>query len=107
MIGVNKAGGTVDMGMLEFAIREDLNIRSPRAMCVMRPLKITLTNYPADKTETLVLPVHPQKSGHGQPRSDLEPNPVYSNRPKILPWKRRVNGSVWRRIRPCACAVVM
>ncbi|MEH6355577.1 MAG: glutamine--tRNA ligase/YqeY domain fusion protein [Marinobacter sp.] len=65
MIGVNKAGGTVDMGMLEFAIREDLNIRSPRAMCVMRPLKVTLTNYPADKTETLVLPVHPQNPDMG------------------------------------------
>ena len=66
MIGVNKAGGTVDMGMLEFAIREDLNTRSPRAMCVMRPLKVTLTNYPADKTETLVLPVHPQNQDMGQ-----------------------------------------
>jgi glutaminyl-tRNA synthetase len=65
MIGVNKAGGTVDVGMLEFAIREDLNIRSPRAMCVMRPLKVTLTNYPADKTETLVLPVHPQNPDMG------------------------------------------
>lgn len=66
MIGVNKAGGTVDMGMLEFAIREDLNTRAPRAMCVMRPLKVTLTNYPAGKTETLVLPVHPQNPGMGQ-----------------------------------------
>lgn len=66
MIGVNKAGGTVDMGMLEFAIREDLNTRAPRAMCVMRPLKVTLTNYPADKTETLVLPVHPQNPDMGQ-----------------------------------------
>lgn len=66
MIGVNKAGGTVDMGMLEFAIREDLNTRAPRAMCVMRPLKVTLTNYPSDKTETLELPVHPQNPDMGQ-----------------------------------------
>ncbi|HKK55553.1 glutamine--tRNA ligase/YqeY domain fusion protein [Marinobacter sp.] len=66
MIGVNKAGGTVDMGMLEHAIREDLNIRAPRAMCVMRPLKVTLTNYPADRTETLVLPVHPQNPDMGE-----------------------------------------
>src|SRR5699024_1183154 len=54
------------MGMLEFAIREDLNTRAPRAMCVMRPLKVTLTNYPADKTETLELPVHPQNPDMGQ-----------------------------------------
>jgi glutaminyl-tRNA synthetase len=65
MIGVNKAGGTVDVGMLEYAIREDLNARAPRAMCVMRPLKVTLTNYPADKTETLTLPVHPQNPDMG------------------------------------------
>ena len=65
MIGVNKAGGTVDMGMLEFAIREDLNARAPRAMCVMRPLKVTLTNYPEGQTETLTLPVHPQNEEMG------------------------------------------
>ncbi len=66
MIGVNKAGGTVDVGMLEHAIREDLNTRAPRAMCVMRPLKVTLTNYPADKSETLTLPVHPQNPDMGE-----------------------------------------
>ena len=66
MIGVNKAGGTVDVGMLEYAIREDLNDRAPRAMCVMRPLKVTLTNYPADQVETLTLPVHPQKPEMGE-----------------------------------------
>jgi len=66
MIGVNKAGGTVDVGMLEYAIREDLNDRAPRAMCVMRPLKVTLTNYPANQVETLTLPVHPQKPEMGE-----------------------------------------
>ncbi|MGP4842731.1 glutamine--tRNA ligase/YqeY domain fusion protein [Marinobacter sp. 1Y8] len=60
MVGVSKAGGTVDVGMLEHAIREDLNSRAPRAMCVMRPLKVTLTNYPEGQAETLTLPVHPQ-----------------------------------------------
>ncbi|WP_166255594.1 glutamine--tRNA ligase/YqeY domain fusion protein [Marinobacter salicampi] len=65
MIGVNKAGGTVDMGMLEHAIREDLNIRAPRAMCVMRPLKVTLSNYPQNQSETLSLPVHPQNEAMG------------------------------------------
>ena len=65
MVGVNKAGGTVDVGMLEHAIREDLNTRAPRAMCVMRPLKVTLTNYPQDRTEILTLPVHPQNPDMG------------------------------------------
>ncbi len=65
MVGVNKAGGIVDMGMLEHAIREDLNTRAPRAMCVMRPLKVTLTNYPQDQSEILTLPVHPQNPEMG------------------------------------------
>jgi glutaminyl-tRNA synthetase len=52
--------------MLEHAIREDLNTRAPRAMCVMRPLKVTLTNYPAEQSETLTLPVHPQNPDMGE-----------------------------------------
>jgi Glutamyl- and glutaminyl-tRNA synthetases len=39
MIGVNRAGGVVDIGMLEFAIREDLDANAARAMCVLKPLK--------------------------------------------------------------------
>ncbi|BES71017.1 glutamine--tRNA ligase/YqeY domain fusion protein [Marinobacter nanhaiticus D15-8W] len=65
MVGVSKAGGTVDLGMLEHAIREDLNARAPRAMCVMRPLKVTLTNYPEGQSESLTLPVHPQDPDMG------------------------------------------
>lgn len=65
MIGVNRVGGTVDVGMLEHAIREDLNDRAPRAMCVMRPLKVVLTNYPEGGREMLELPVHPQKPEMG------------------------------------------
>ncbi|WP_097461118.1 glutamine--tRNA ligase/YqeY domain fusion protein [Mangrovitalea sediminis] len=65
MIGVNRVGGTVDVGMLEHAIREDLNERAPRAMCVMHPLKVVLTNYPEDGRELLELPAHPQKPEMG------------------------------------------
>jgi len=65
MIGVNKAGGTVDMGMLEHAIRDDLNQNAPRAMCVMNPVKVVLVNYPEGQTETLTLPVHPQDPEQG------------------------------------------
>ena len=65
MVGVNKSGGTVDVGMLEHAIREDLNTRAPRAMCVMRPLMVTLINYPDGEQETLTLPVHPQNPDMG------------------------------------------
>lgn len=61
MIGVTKSDGVVDVAMLEHAIRDDLDKNAARAMCVMNPLKIVLTNYPADKTELLSAPGHPQR----------------------------------------------
>lgn len=53
MIGVAKADNRVDMAMLEFAVRDDLNTRAPRVMCVIEPLKIVLTNVPAGSVEEL------------------------------------------------------
>ncbi|MEO0326481.1 MAG: glutamine--tRNA ligase, partial [Myxococcota bacterium] len=44
-IGVSKNDGDVDVGLLEHALREDLNAHSPRYMAVLRPLKLTITNY--------------------------------------------------------------
>lgn len=61
MIGVNRAGGVVDLGMLEFCIREDLDANATRAMCVLRPLKVVITNYPEGQTELLSLPKHPKE----------------------------------------------
>lgn len=61
MTGVTKVKGVVDVGMLEFSIREDLNNNAARAMCVLRPLRVVLTNYPEDKTETMTAPGHPQR----------------------------------------------
>lgn len=60
MTGATKVKGVADVGMLEFAIREDLNASAPRAMCVLRPLKVVLTNYPDDKTEVMTAAGHPQ-----------------------------------------------
>jgi glutaminyl-tRNA synthetase len=61
MIGVTKSDGVVDVAMLEHAIRDDLDKSAPRAMCVLRPLKVVLTNYSAGKTETLQAPGHPNR----------------------------------------------
>ena len=60
-IGVTRSDGVVDMGVLEFSIREDLDATAPRAMCVLRPLKVTITNYPEGQTEQLELPRHPKE----------------------------------------------
>jgi glutaminyl-tRNA synthetase len=61
MTGVNRAGGLVDIGMLEFAIREDLDASAARAMCVLKPLKVVITNYPEDQVENLELARHPKQ----------------------------------------------
>ncbi|TWH64520.1 glutaminyl-tRNA synthetase [Azomonas agilis] len=61
LIGVNRAGGVVDIGMLEFAIREDLDANASRAMCVLKPLKVVITNYPEGQVELLELARHPKQ----------------------------------------------
>jgi len=64
--GVTKKVHTVEMSLLENSVREDLGENAPRAMAVLNPLKITLTNYAEDKTEELLAPRHPQKEAMGK-----------------------------------------
>ncbi|MGI5891158.1 MAG: glutamine--tRNA ligase/YqeY domain fusion protein [Bacillota bacterium] len=65
MIGVSKANSTVEIQMLEHCLREDLNINANRAMAVLEPLKVILTNYPAEKTEMLPAENNPEKPEAG------------------------------------------
>ena len=65
MIGVTKADSLVEMEMLESAIRTDLDSQAPRRMAVLNPLKVIITNYPAEQTETLVAPNHPKEASLG------------------------------------------
>jgi glutaminyl-tRNA synthetase len=64
-MGVSKADSIISMGVLENAVRNDLNVRAPRTMAVLNPLKVVLTNYPDDATEWLDAPVHPQNEEMG------------------------------------------
>lgn len=66
MIGVTKSDGVVDVGMLEHAIRDDLDKNAPRAMCVLKPLKVILTNYDEKKTELLIAAGHPNRDDLGE-----------------------------------------
>lgn len=66
MIGVTKSGSTIDVGQLEFCIRDDLNTHAPRAMCVLNPLKVTLTNLPPGEVQTMTQPVHPNREEMGE-----------------------------------------
>ena len=64
-IGVSKSENTVQMGMLESSIREDLNVNSPRRMAVLHPLKVVLTDYAEGRLEQLEVANHPQDESMG------------------------------------------
>ena len=65
MIGVTRSESVVDVGLLEFAIRDDLDKQAPRAMCVLAPLKVTITNFDANVLEHFTAQIHPQKPEMG------------------------------------------
>ena len=64
-IGVAKANSIVDVGMLEFSIREHLNKTSQRRMAVLRPLKVVIENYPQGQSEELEAVNHPDDASAG------------------------------------------
>jgi glutaminyl-tRNA synthetase len=67
-IGVAKANSVVDVGMLEFSIREVLNKTAARRMAVLRPLKVVIENYPEGQTEELEAVNHPDDPAAGTRR---------------------------------------
>jgi len=67
-IGVAKANSVVDVGMLEFCIREELNRTADRRMAVLRPLKVVIENYPEGQTEELEAVNHPDDPARGTRR---------------------------------------
>lgn len=58
-IGVSKADSVVDFGLLEACVRDYLNANAPRAMAVLRPLKVVIDNYPEGQTEQIEVELHP------------------------------------------------
>jgi glutaminyl-tRNA synthetase len=64
-VGVAKKENVIDVGVLEHCIREDLNRRAPRAMAVLRPLKLVLTNYPEGQSEHMQIANHPDNPSLG------------------------------------------
>ncbi|MDX9871346.1 MAG: glutamine--tRNA ligase/YqeY domain fusion protein [Clostridia bacterium] len=67
-IGVAKSNSVVDIGMLEYCIREDLNAKAARAMAVLRPLKVVIDNYPEEQVEWLEAENNPQNPDMGSRR---------------------------------------
>ncbi|MGA9566721.1 MAG: glutamine--tRNA ligase, partial [Candidatus Korobacteraceae bacterium] len=64
-IGASKTNGIIELAMLEHYVREDLNRRAPRAMAVLRPLKVIIDNYPEGQVEKLELVNNPEDPSAG------------------------------------------
>jgi glutaminyl-tRNA synthetase len=65
LIGVAKANSVVDVGMLEFCIREELNRTALRRMAVLKPLKVVIENYPEEQVEEIEAINHPDDPNSG------------------------------------------
>ena len=72
LCGISKAQSSVDYGMLEYCIREDLKIKSPRMMAVLDPVKLIIDNYPEGQTELLDAPNNLENEALGNRRIPFE-----------------------------------
>ncbi len=90
-IGIGKRESWIDMGVLENAVRNDLNTIAPRVMGVLDPLKVIITNYPEDRVEDVEGKNHPQNPEMGTRKLPfsrelyIERSDFLENAPKILP----------------------
>ncbi len=74
-IGVAKANSVVDIAQLEFAIRDDLNLKVPRVMCVTKPLKVTIANYKGSQEDI---------------EASLYPKDVPKDGSRVLPFSKEI-----------------
>lgn len=65
-VGVAKRDNVIDLSLLEFCIREDLNKRAERRMAVLNPIKVVITNYPEDKVEEIHAVNNPEDDAAGK-----------------------------------------
>ncbi len=72
-IGVGRSDSWIDVSILEECVRADLNESAPRAMAVLRPIKLVIDNYPAGQSEELAGCQSSAKTGDGQPYHSLHP----------------------------------
>jgi glutaminyl-tRNA synthetase len=64
-VGISKTNGVIDLGRLEYFVREDLNKRALRVMAVLRPLKVVIDNFPEGETELMDAVNNPEDAGAG------------------------------------------
>lgn len=73
LAGVSKANSSVDSAMLEYCIREDLKLKSPRMMGVLDPIKLVIDNYPKDQSEILNIPNNLENPQLGERQVEFGP----------------------------------
>ncbi|HSH05081.1 MAG TPA: glutamine--tRNA ligase/YqeY domain fusion protein [Anaerolineae bacterium] len=84
MIGVAKSNSTVELAMLEHAVRDDLNQIAPRAMAVLDPLKVIITNYPEDEVEMFDVPLYMQDKSRTESRQVPFSREIYIEREDFM-----------------------
>jgi glutaminyl-tRNA synthetase len=92
---IARSKGITDVGRLESAVRDDLDTNAPRAMCVLDPIKVTITNWPADEEKTLTVPAHPKDESMGS-RDLVWTREVYIDRADFAMEAPRK----WKRLAP-------
>ena len=90
-VGVTKQNQVVDVALLEFCLRQDLEAKATRRLAVLDPIKVTLTNFPADTVEWYEGPNHPGNPAHGVRKVPPDPRNLYragrlhgGSSPKVL-----------------------
>ncbi len=96
LVGVAKHNSLVDIGKLEYALRDDLNPVAPRVMCVLEPLKVVLTNLPETHREELQAPYFPRDIGKEGERAVPFGREIYIERDDF----RREPPAKFRRLAP-------
>lgn len=97
-IGVAKANSLLELERLESVVRDDLEQRSPRAMAVLDPLRVVVTNYPEGQEETFDVPAWPEDSGRTETRVVPFSRVVYVERSDF----EKVAPKGWHRLAPGA-----
>ncbi len=95
MIGVTRSNSTVDMSMLEAAIRDDLDSASPRAMCVIDPIKLTISNFDESAEEWFEVPMHPKDESMGTRRIPFTKNLLIEREDFAMEAPKK-----WKRLAP-------
>jgi len=100
-IGLAKKDSTVDVALLEHAIRDDLNQKVKRVMCVLRPLKVVIENYPEGQTEELEAPYFPDDPPRMGSRTVPFSREIYIEREDFMeePFKRFFRLAPGREVR--------